>query len=92
MRIVSNADLRGEQPGLRLVQVDKSMPCELRPEIILLSYWTPENTESDGRDVLRLHVIDQKAVRLSELHSLVCCWGFELWRYSPDTQTLEVRW
>lgn len=92
MRIVGNADLRGEQPGLRLVQVDKSMPCGLRSEIILFSYWTPENTEGSGRDVLSSHVVDQKVVRLSELHSLLCCWGFELWIYSPDTQALELRW
>lgn len=93
MRIVGNADLGGEQPGLRLIEVAKSMPCGLRSEIILFSYWTPENTGSSGRDVLSSHVIDQKVARLfSELLSLVCCWGFLLWIYSPDTQALEVRW
>lgn len=93
MRIVGNADLRGEQLGLRLIQVDKSLPCGLTSEIILFSYWTPENTVSGGRDVLSPHMIDQKVVKLfSELYSLVCCWGFELWIYSPDTQALEVRW
>lgn len=89
MRIVGSTDLR-EQPGLRLIQVDKSLPCGLRSEIILFSYWTSENTENGGRDVLSSHMIDQKVVRLfSELNSLVCCWGFEHWIYSPDTQALE---
>lgn len=75
MRIVGNADLRGEQPGLRLIQVDKSLPCGLSSEIILFSYWTPENTESGGRDVLSSPVIDQKVVRLFSESVLWCAAG-----------------